>query len=108
VIWTGATAALQSVIAVDVELADGLVEGDADGEADGLADGLADGFTVGEAVGDALGDGEAAITTVAPKASAATAATPASLRMVLILSIVRPARCEASWPHPRPGRLNAR
>ena len=47
------------------------------------------------------------MTTVAPRRSAATAATPANLRMVLSFRSC-PARCEASLTHRRAGCLNPR
>jgi hypothetical protein len=84
------------VVAAALELVVPVV-GDADGDGDGeavgagVAEGLADGLA--ETAGDAdgfgveLGADDAAMTAVAPNAIAATAARPASLRMVVPLSV---------------------
>jgi hypothetical protein len=106
VISAGLTVVVKSFVAAGVTVVgDDGVDGDADGLADGLVVGDADGL--GDAEGEALGDGEAAMTTVAPRRSAATAATPANLRMVLSFRSC-PARCEASLTHRRAGCLNPR
>src|SRR6476659_39627 len=59
----------------------GVALGDADGAGVAVGFAVADGFADGD--GEYLGDGEAAMTTVAPTASAATAAIPANLRMLV-------------------------
>lgn len=104
---TGATDAVQSVVAAPDDVVEGVALGDGDGLADGFAVGEADGLALGDAdgllelVGDALGEGEAAMTTVAAKASATTAATPANLRMVLSFrSCPRPVRGLVVAHHP--------
>jgi hypothetical protein len=90
------------------------VVGDADGvgDGDGVALGFADGAgladELGRADGVALGDGDAAMTAVAPKTSAATAAIPAILRMVVPLSAGPPRACRGAMPKTRSVPLNGR